>query len=172
MLKLQNSKQNLRSIRRMKIKIVSIIIWIMFLTFLVRMFVAYPSLPSEIGVHFSKDGSFDVIASKRFAWYPYVVSGIVLLLGGLFDFLIGKIKVGFRVTQVGEEQIKNVVRVFLIAIKTGTVIFFSGIWADCVIRQRNLNTTLAGVISFIYLFAIVAFLIAVVAVRAKNGRKE
>ena len=132
------------------------------------MFVAYNTLPIEIGVHFSADGSFDVIADKKFAWYPYVVSVIVLAVCELFAWVSEKIKTGFRVSKEGEAQLKRVVRIFLNIIKICTVVLFSGIWADCIIEQHNLNTTVAGGISIVYFLSIVAFLIAVVVIRIRS----
>ncbi len=152
--------------------LLTIIAWIIFLLSLIRMGVAYSTLPDQIGVHFSADGSFDVIADKKFAWYPYVLSIIILLVCELSAFLIGKIKTGLKINKKGEEQIRNVVRFFLNVFKICIVIFFSGIWADCVIKQQNLNTTLVRGISIIYFLSIIVFLIAIVVIRVKESKKE
>lgn len=152
--------------------ILTIIVWSIFLISLLRMCVVYNTLPDQIGVHFAADGSFDLIADKKFAWYPYVLLNIILLICELLGFWIGKIKTGLKISKKGEAQIRNAVHVFLNVFKTGAVIFFSGIWADCVIKQQKLNTTIAGGISIIFLLSIIAFLTAVVVIRLKESRKE
>ena len=152
--------------------ILTIIVWSIFLISLLRMCVVYNTLPDQIGVHFAADGSFDLIADKKFAWYPYVLSLIILLICELLGFWIGKIKTGLKISKKGEAQIRNAVHVFLNVFKTGAVIFFSGIWADCVIKQQKLNNTIAGGISIIFLLSIIAFLTAVVVIRLKESRKE
>ena len=78
------------------------------------MCVEYNALPDQIGVHFAADGSFDLIADKKFAWYPYVLSIIILLVCELSAFLIGKIKTGLKISKKGEAQIRNAVHVFLL----------------------------------------------------------
>lgn len=154
-------------------KILTIIVWAIFLISLIRMCVAYNTLPIEIGVHFAADGSFDVIADKKFAWYPYVLSAIILVVCELSAWGVEKIKTGLRVSREGEEQLKGVVRFFLNILKMCTVVFFSGIWADCVIEQQDLNTMVAGGLSIIYFLSIIALLIAVVVIRIrKRGRLE
>ena len=75
--------------------ILIIIVWSIFLISLLRMCVVYNTLPDQIGVHFAADGSFDLIADKKFAWYPYVLLIIILLIRELLGFWIGKIKTGF-----------------------------------------------------------------------------
>lgn len=152
--------------------ILIIIVWSIFQISLLRMCVVYNTLPDQIGVHFAADGSIDLIADKKFAWYPYVLLNIILLICELLGFLIGKIKTGLKISKKGEAQIRNAVHVFLNVFKTGAVIFFSGIWADCVIKQQKLNTTIAGGISIIFLLSIIAFLTAVVVIRLKESRKE
>ena len=152
--------------------ILIIIVWSIFLISLLRMCVVYNTLPDQIGVHFAADGSFDLIADKKFAWYPYVLLIIILLICELLGFWIEKIKTGLKISKKGEAQIRNAVHVFLNVFKTGAVIFFSGIWADCVIKQQKLNTTIAGGISIIFLLSIIAFLTAVVVIRLKESRKE
>ena len=98
-------------------KILTIIVWAIFLISLIRMCVAYNTLPIEIGVHFAADGSFDVIADKKFAWYPYVLSAIILVVCELSAWGVEKIKTGLRVSREGEEQLKGVVRFFLNILK-------------------------------------------------------
>lgn len=150
----------------------TIIAWSIFLLSLIRMCVEYNALPDQIGVHFAADGSFDLIADKKFAWYPYVLSIIILLVCELLAFLIEKIKTGLKISKKGEVQIRNVVRFFLNVFKIGTIIFFSGIWADCVIKQQNLNPILAGGISIIFFLSIIVLLIAVVVIRVRECEKE
>ena len=102
-----------------------------------------------------------------------MLSVIIFVVCELFAWGVGKIKTGLRVGREGEEQLKGVVRFFLNILKMCTVVFFSGIWADCVIEQQDLNTMVAGGISIIYFLSIIALLIAVVVIRIrKRGRLE
>ena len=152
-------------------KILTIIVWAIFLISLIRMCVAYNTLPIEIGVHFAADGSFDVIADKKFAWYPHVLSAIILVVCEVFAWIVEKIKTGLRVSREGEEQLKRVVCLFLNILKICMVVFFSGIWADCVIEQHNLNTMVAGGIAIIYSLSIIALLMAVVVIRIRKSSR-
>ncbi len=146
--------------------------WTVLLISLFRMILSYGSLPQEIGVHFGRDGQFDVIANKIYAFYPIIVSFIVVILGELAAYAVGKVKAGMKISLRGQNQLRAVILIFIHALKIGVLIFFSIMWTNCVIKQVPMNTLYATLLAWMLLGSILAFLIAVVVIRVKNPKAE
>ena len=70
---------------------------------LVFYLIKWNSLPEEIGMHFSYDGQFDVVASKFYGFYPHIVSGIMLTIAAVANHFILKVKTGLKLTKQGEK---------------------------------------------------------------------
>lgn len=150
----------------------NILSWGIFLISLIRMLLAYGTLPNEIGVHFGGDGNFDVIADRIFAFYPYVVSIIMLLFCEILTWVIEKVKTGLRMSRKGEEQLKGTIKVFLDIFKLCNVVFYSGIWADSVIKQQPMSMFVTMLISWIYIISLMTFFVALIVIRVKNPLKN
>lgn len=146
--------------------------WTVLLISLFRMILSYGSLPQEIGVHFGSDGQFDVIANKIYAFYPIIVSFIVVILGELAAYAVGKVKAGMKISLRGQNQLRAVILIFIHVLKIGVLIFFSIMWTNCVIKQVPMNTLYATLLAWMLLGSILAFLIAVVVIRVKNPKAE
>ena len=152
--------------------------WLIFAVCLVRFFIAYGSLPEEIGIHFSGSGGFDVIDRKIFGLYPFAVSLITLLLCALFCRLAKRLKAGKNVSPKGEIITRKAIILFVDLVQLLWVAFFSGIWSDRVIRQEPLNTTFPYILMLIIfgLFAVLIILLIVVSlvyrVKKDNENKD
>lgn len=142
--------------------------WGIFIFSLVRLLIVYNSLAEEIGVHFDENGEFDVTASKRSIAYPYVVSLISLVLCEIFALLSQKVNIGLKVSKIGEKKIREGLVIFLDICKFGFSFFFSGVWADCLIRQRFLNTAIPTAILLMLFISFIIFIVFSVTVKIRN----
>ena len=119
--------------------------WGIFAFSLVRMLLAYPSLPEPLGMHFNGSGEFDLFGSKTeifTLFYPYIVSIVFLTVFEVFTLVSARVKIGLKVNETGERKIRAAVSLLLDILKLVFSFFFAGVWADCVIRQRALNTSI------------------------------
>ena len=66
--------------------ILNILAWAVFVLGLIRLLVAWNTLPDEIGIHFTSDGNFDARRSKLLAFYPYIISLLALAFFGICGF--------------------------------------------------------------------------------------
>ena len=146
----------------------TVISWGIFILSLIRIAVVWNSLPDKIGVHFASDGEFDVIAGKNDAAYPYLVTIIALVFCEISALLSKKIKMGIKISEKGDIKIRTALRILLDIIKLGFSFFFSGVWADCVIRQHSLNTNIPAAVMLIMFFIFFVFVIASIVIKIKN----
>lgn len=148
--------------------------WGVFAVCLIRFLAAYGSLDEEIGIHFAGDGSFDVTDKKIFGFYPFLVSVITLVICVALNILVKKIKVSNKVTEKGGELMRFGVRAYIDLCQLCMVLFFSGVWSDCVIRQHPLDTDIPAAFLFVLFglfFVLSVYLIAVKTVcRDKSER--
>ena len=153
------------------IKIVHItmtaIAWGICICSLVRLLCVYGQLAEEIGVHFAPDGEFDVIASKKFIAYPYVISLISLTLCEILALLSQKVNIGLKVSKMGEKKLREGTAIFLDISKLGFSFFFAGVWADCVIRQHSLNTVIPKTITAALFISFILLIIFSIIVRIR-----
>ena len=147
--------------------ILAICSWIIFAVSLVRMLLVYGSLPEKIGVHFGPDGKFDMISDKIFAFYPYIVSIVILLFCELSCFLLKKLKIGIRISEKGERDLRNAIRAFIDVFRFCVLFYFSIMWANSVINQQAMSNIAGTIMAWLYLgilvifFAVVALIIFV-----------
>lgn len=146
----------------------TVISWGIFMLSLIRIAVVWNSLPDKIGVHLASNGEFDVIDSKNYAVYPYLVSIVALVFCETSALLSKKIKMGMKISEKGDIKIKTAFRMLLDISKLGFSFFFSGVWADCVIRQHPLNTNIPVAIMLIMFFIFFVFVIASIVIKIKN----
>ena len=106
---------------------------------LVFYLIKWGDYPEEIGVHFDSDGSFDVVASKFFGFYPHVIGGIVIAGIALACRLIGKKRTGLRISEKGEEHFRAELCLTLDCIALLVSLFFA-YWSSCVVLQQPLDT--------------------------------
>ncbi|MBQ9468625.1 MAG: hypothetical protein IJU52_06435 [Clostridia bacterium] len=158
---------------------VSALSWAAFILSSVRLAAVYPSLPRRIGIHFGPDGAFDIFDDKGWAFYPYAVALGGLLLFELLSFLAVRARAGKNTAPGGRTDVlsKETVLFLLDVFKPVFALFFAGEWADCVLRQRPMNTALgrAGLcVAFGSLFAAAAVLITlkIASARKKAAGKE
>lgn len=146
----------------------TVISWGIFMLSLIRIAVVWISLPDMIGIHFASNGEFDIIDSKNHAAYPYLVSIVALVFFEISALLSKKIKMGMKISKKGDIKIRTALRMLLDFFKLGFSFFFSGVWADCVIRQHPLNTNIPAAIMLIMFFLFVVFVIASIVIKIKN----
>ena len=155
--------------------IFTIICLVLILIGVVRLIFMYNNLPSQVGVHFAADGSFDVIVSKSkllYIGYPYIVSLVIVLLFDLFIHISNKIRLGLKINKKGEYIVKSGFKLFVDIFKFSWVFFLSVIWSDCVIRQHYLNTNIPVIIMLIQFIIIIVFIIFVIVIRNKYSLKN
>lgn len=151
---------------------ITIISWLIFIGNLIWLIVAFPSLASRIGTHFGPDGKFDMIDEKKYAFYPFMVSIIVLLVSALMVFLTCKVKLGIKVDAKGEGRIRSATVLLIDALEIGNICLFSFLWNYSVINQVPLNVMIVLDILF-GLFAIFfLYIIYMIAVRIKYSSRK
>ncbi|MDE6732349.1 MAG: hypothetical protein K2J77_05680 [Oscillospiraceae bacterium] len=142
--------------------------WGIFTASLVRFIVVWGSLPENLGIHFASDGQFDMISKKSYAAYPYIVTVAALAFFEIAALLSKKIKTGVKISENGDLKIRAALKILLDIFKLGFSFFFSGVWADCVIRQRPLNTIIPAAVMLIMFLSFCAFAIAAIVIKVKN----
>ena len=148
--------------------VLTVIAWGIFISSLIRIAVVWKSLPDTLGIHFADNGEFDVIGSKNWTLYPYLVSIGALVLCEVSALLSKKIKTGIKISEKGDKKIRTALGMFLDISKLGFSFFFSGVWADCVIRQHPLNTHIPAAVMWIMFFSFLVFVIAAVVIKIKS----
>ena len=148
------------------------IAWGIFISSLVRFAVVWDSLPDKLGIHFADNGEFDVIGSKKYAAYPYIVSIIALVFCEISALLSKKIKMGIKTSEKGELKIRTALITLLDISKLGFSFFFAGVWADCVIRQHPLNTDIPAAVMLIMFLAFLAFVTALIVIKIKDPPEQ
>lgn len=129
------------------------------------------SLPNEVGVHFGPNGEFDVIASKWFGLYPFIIGNGTLAVMKFFSFLASKIKSGLKVTDTGEENLKISVNLTMSLISLIVCVFFS-YWSWCVLNQVTLNTIFGGAFAIAIMILFPIFIISVIIIRIANKKSS
>lgn len=131
-------------------KALSIVHWCLFglnLVLLIGSLIFYlskwSSLPAEIGMHFSPDGNFDVIASKWYGFYPHIIDGLITLGITIANIVISKRKTGLRITPAGEELFKAEFRLTLDVFLLMWGYYFA-MWTRSVSLQIPMNAHLNG----------------------------
>ncbi len=125
---------------------------------LVFYLIKWHSLPRETGVHFAPDGSFDVVASKVYGFYPHLMGGLITAGIALAFRFIGKKSTGLRISEKGERLFRTELIFTLdIVLMTSCAIFT--MWSFCVSLQKPLNARLAA---YLMTAALIMVLIGVV----------
>lgn len=145
--------------------------WLLFSGCLIRFIAAYGSLADEIGIHFAGDGSFDIIDRKIYGLYPFLVSLITLLICGVICLLTKRAKIG-RVSETGGKLMRFAFTAYIDIFQLLMVLFFSGVWSDCVIRQHPLNTRIPGFILLVLMGLFLVMVIFMIAVRIRCRVKD
>ena len=114
------------------------------------------SLPEEIGMHFSSDGQFDVVASKFYGFYPHIVSGIMLTIVTVANHFILKVKTGLKLTEQGEKIFRTEMCMALDFFGMFWCTFFA-VWSYSVSLQIPLDIDLQ--MNFAKIFLAVIFVI-------------
>lgn len=146
----------------------NVIAWVIFIASLIRFAAVWSSLPENLGIHFASDGNFDMISKKSYAAYPYIVSIAALAFFELSGLLSRKIKPGAKISEKGDLKIRTALKLLLDVFKLGFSFFFAGVWADCVIRQRPLDTRIPAAVMLIMAAAFCGFVIAAIVIKVKN----
>ncbi len=153
-------------------KILNILAWSLFILSLIRMAMAWNTLPDEIGIHFNSDGGFDSKRSKILGFYPYLISLLTLVFFGVCGFFSNKIKSGLKINSKGDMIIRQQIKLSIYIIQLNVVFFFSGEWADAVIRQRSLNTAIPVLSLYIFMLLLLFLVINVIVIRFTCKKKE
>ena len=139
--------------------------------------VVWWKMPDTIGIHFGPGSgeyaNFDVIGDKVFAFYPFWAGFGLLILFSLLQIVAGKIKLGMKTDEVGENMIRAYVMLYLDLHKLVWAAFFSH-WADCVIHQVPLHVIVPqiGLIILVGGTLVLAASLIVFKVRANADRKD
>ncbi len=139
---------------------------------LVWFLVSYKGLDDEIGIHFDPQG-FDVFASKKFGFYPFVAGGILTFLFQLFRALSGRLKPSPKISEKGNEEYRALIKVFADCYTLLVAVFFFS-WNASVIRQDSYihcKYIYNGLVTFAPLMAVALFVFDVV-YRIKYRNKE
>ena len=150
----------------------TIIAWGIFISSLIRIAFVWNSLPDKLGIHFADTGEFDLTGNKIGAFYPYLVSVIALIFCEVSALLSGKIKMGLKISEKGDLKIRTALKMLLDIIKLGFSFFFSGVWADCVIRQHPLDTNIPMAVTLIMFLCFFIFIIASIVIKIKNPPEQ
>ena len=128
-------------------------------------------LRSPIGVHFAPDGSFDVIDSKLYGFYPHIVNAAIIGMTALAEFLSSKIKTGIKITEQGEALLADT---FCLTIGLGRLwlVLFFCYWNALVILQKPLITIIPTAMLLLLLLGLIAMLFAMLIVRIRYARKK
>ncbi len=143
----------------------NILAWSVFVISLIRMAVVWNGLPDEIGIHFNSDGNFDAKRSKILAFYPYLISLLTLAFFGICGFLVNKIKSGLKVNKTGDMIIRSQLKLTVFITQLNVVFFFSGEWADAVIRQRRLNIVIPVLSVCIFMLLLLLLVVSIIIIR-------
>lgn len=142
--------------------------WGIFIASLIRLAAVWSTLPENLGIHFASDGNFDMISRKSYAAYPYIVSIAALAFCELSALLSRKIKTGVKISEAGDRKIRTALALLLDVFKLGFSFFFAAVWADCVIRQRPLDTRIPAAVMLIMFSAFCAFVIAAIVIKVRD----
>ena len=118
--------------------------------------IKWNSLPEEIGMHFSSDGQFDVVASKFYGFYPHIVSGIMLTIVTVANHFILKVKTGLKLTEQGEKNFQELKCVWHWIFSECSGVYFA-VWSYSVSLQIPLDIDLQ--MNFAKIFLAVIFVI-------------
>ena len=152
--------------------------WAVFVISAVFLIAVYPSLPEQIGMHFGPDGNFDVYGDKAWAFYPYIVAFVSLLIFGALSFAARKMKLRKKAKENTYDVISRELILFLLdAYKLVFSLFFAGEWAYCVLCQRALRTetgiiSAAVVFSGLFSVAIALIVLYILSKRAEKAAKS
>ena len=101
---------------------------------LIWFLISYGGLEDEIGIHFDpKD--FDVFASKRFGFYPFVAGSVLTILLQLCRSLSDKLKESPKLNKTGNEKFRNLVKIYADIFTLMIAVFFTS-WNWAVINQN------------------------------------
>ncbi len=125
---------------------------------LVYILIIWDSIPAETGIHFASTGEFDVYASKRFAFYPYVIGFGALFLMEIADIVSKKLKSGLKISENTEQKLKKLVSIVLDIMKLCTSFYFTH-WAECVIVQKPFNNIVGKTVAIIFILSIIVLII-------------
>lgn len=142
--------------------------WGIFAAAILRIAFKWSSLPEMIGVHFASDGTFDVTAEKYYAFYPYVITLVTLLLSWAGAFAATKVKTGMKLSGKGDFIFRAAIVLLIDVVSLVLVVFFGGVWVDCVLRQHPLNTAIPSIALYVMFAAFAAFFIAAIVIRLTN----
>ena len=150
--------------------ILSVIGYSIFIIGLIRVIFGYNKLPNIIGMHFGGDGSFDMYDSKLWILYPLILTIIFFCVFELVGFFSKKVKTGLKIKEENENKIKSVFLILLDVLKLCFSFFFSGVWVDCLIKQKDLNTIIPIIVLFIIFISFIYFAFYIVYIKIKDKK--
>ena len=146
---------------------------LLILASLVYYLIRWGSLPEEVGMHFSADGNFDVVASKFYGFYPHIISG--LIIGGIAvaDHLILTKQTGMRIDEAGERLFKTELLLTLDVFLTQWCVFFAQ-WSWAVSMQVPMDRKGFGVFDIVNtsLLLIGVFCMNLTCIRHRTEKKR
>lgn len=143
-------------------------------TFLISLVVTlcfYPHIPAETGVHFIGLGfmpeihgfsenihrilyeyqEIDVIAAKVWLFYPYAITGLILLAGMLLPRLAGRLN-NKRFSENTKSILIDGLKLTLDIVGLVYTLYFCGVWTVQILRQQPMR------VLFTFLFVILTIL--------------
>ena len=141
---------------------------------LVYYLIRWGSLGENIGIHFGPDGSFDVIASKVYGFYPHLIGG--LIIGGIAaaDHFIIKKDMGLRISEKGERLLRAEAALSLDVFLSLWCVYFAA-WSWSVSTQRPMVKAVLPIITVlgnVLLFGLTAQVVTWIKFREKGAKKS
>ncbi|MBR1422826.1 MAG: hypothetical protein IJ571_05225 [Ruminococcus sp.] len=108
---------------------------VLYIGSLIWFLIAYKSLDDQIGIHFDSQ-DFDVYASKKFGFYPFVAGPVLTALLQLSRFLSDKLKESPKLTEEGNEKYRVLIKMYADILTLIIAVFFTS-WNWAVIKQNS-----------------------------------
>ena len=108
--------------------------------YLVYMLAVYGDFPEQIGIHYGEDNEFDVIASRAYAFFPFIAGfglAIAFTVGGI---AVSRAKyISKKLSADDDFFVRKMLLIAFDAMKLFWSVFYT-IWAHCVIHQTRMFT--------------------------------
>lgn len=151
---------------------ITIFVWAMLIASLIFLASRWNKLPDKIGVHFNPPtGELDLFDNKIYSLYPYIVGFGTLFVLEIAGILSKWLKSGMKINVEGEKKFRVAVCILLDMVKICLSVFGVN-WADCVIRQKNMNVKIPELASEIVRMAFVLFIVIMIVIRIKYRERQ
>ena len=151
----------------------------------------YPGLPAETGVHFiglaympethgfseavhrilHEYQEIDVYAAKSWLFYPYCVTGAMLLAGLLLPKLAAKVKTK-NMSESARRKLIEGLRITLDVVGLIFALYFCGVWTVQILRQQPMRVLFTELYAVLTLLAFLELILFLVMLSHEDRRKQ